>query len=93
LRVNHKYYLIFPVTNHICLGDNFITPISNSIKDEMLEKNVVVTSKRADGSQVHVQISSYEDSINLNASCTESNLASYGIPMSIVNTMDMAVQV
>jgi hypothetical protein len=74
-------------------GDNFITPISDKVKDEMLKKNVCVVTKKADGSQEKAKVSSYAENINLSASIVDSNLASYGVPMSIVNTMDVAVQV
>lgn len=59
----------------------------------MLEKNLVLLKKNPDGSQERVKVTSHADNINLNASIVQSDLASYGVPASIVNTMDVAVQV
>ena len=59
----------------------------------MLEKNVVLLKKGSDGSAEKVKVDNHADNINLSASIVESNLASYGVPASIVNTMDVAVQV
>jgi hypothetical protein len=79
--------------HRIISGDNFITPISNDVKDAMLEKNVILLKKSPDGSQEKVKVETYADNINLSANIVQSNLSSYGVPTSIVNTMDVAVQV
>ena len=59
----------------------------------MLEKNVVIVRKNPDGVSEKVKINCIEDNIQLSANIVDSNLSSYGVPPSIVNTMDVAVQV
>ncbi|CAE7381543.1 sch1 [Symbiodinium microadriaticum] len=61
----------------------------------MLEKNVVLVKKGAAGKLEKVPIVSQDDNIALSASMSDQdfNLSSYGVPQSICDTMDRAVQV
>ena len=77
----------------IIAGETFIGPIPDSVKDSMLDKNVALLSKNADGSQTKIPIKTHESNIQLCATIGNFNLTSYGVPESIASTMDRAVQV
>eukprot|EP01038_Epipyxis_sp_PR26KG_P004042 gene4042-5784_t len=80
--------------HRIISGESFISPIPDSVKNLMIEKNVVELVKNRDGSMSKVPVKSYDQNINVCASLSESfSLSSYGVSESIVNTMDRAVQV
>lgn len=81
--------------HRIISGESFITEISREVKDSMMEKNVVIARKGANGKMEKVPITAHEDNISLSASMSggDFNLASYGVPQSICDTMDRAVQV
>jgi len=74
-------------------GESFISAIPDVVKDAMLEKNVRTVSKAKDGSVSTTAIERYEQTINVCATLGKINLSTYGIPDSIVATMDRAVQV
>jgi hydroxymethylglutaryl-CoA synthase len=77
----------------IIAGETFIGPIPDTVKDSMLDKNVALLSKNADGSQTKIPIKTHESNIQLCATIGNFNLTSYGVPESIAMTMDRAVQV
>ena len=77
----------------IIAGETCIGPIPDIVKDSMLDKNVALLVKNADGSQVKVPIKSHDANIQLCATIGNFNLTSYGVPESIASTMDRAVQV
>jgi hydroxymethylglutaryl-CoA synthase len=77
----------------IIAGETFIGPIPDSVKDSMLDKNVALLSKNADGTQTKIPIKTHESNIQLCATIGNFNLTSYGVPESIASTMDRAVQV
>lgn len=81
--------------HRIISGESFITEISGEVKDSMMEKNVVLVKKSTDGKMERVSITSHEDNISLSASMSggDFNLSTYGVPQSICDTMDRAVQV
>jgi hypothetical protein len=54
----------------------------------MLDKNVVLLNKHADGSQSKTTLKSSEENIQLCATIGNFNLTSYGVPESIASTMD-----
>ena len=74
-------------------GECFISPIPDSVKDAMLEKNVITQSKDASGKLVNTSVCTYAQGINVSASLGNINLSNYGIANSIAATMDTAVQV
>jgi len=77
-------------------GESFIHQVPTSVKDSMLEKNVVLVKKNKSTGAVDqkVRISAHEHNINLCASIGQQlDLQSYGVPAGICNTMDRAVQV
>ena len=78
----------------IIAGENCITPISDQVKNNMLEKNVVLLKKNKEtGQSTRVPITSHEDNINLCASLGDFDLTEYGVAQSIAATMDVSVQV
>lgn len=77
----------------IIAGETFIGPIPDCVKDSMLDKNVALLSKNADGTQTKIPIKTHESNIQLCATIGNFNLTSYGVPESIASTMDRAVQV
>ena len=77
----------------IIAGESFITEIPASVKDTMLEKNVFHLSKDKDGEVTKKKVASFAENINVCASIGNFDLTSYGVPESIANTMDKAVQV
>ena len=78
----------------IIAGENCITPISDQVKNNMLEKNVVLLKKNKEtGQNTRVPITSHEDNINLCASLGDFDLTEYGVAQSIAATMDVSVQV
>ena len=81
--------------HRIISGECFITEVRRDVRDSMLEKNVVVVNKGKDGTLHKVPITSHDQNISLSASMGEGdfNLSSYGVPQSICDTMDRAVQV
>ena len=75
-------------------GQQCITRISESASKAMLEKNVVQTRKRADGTIEKLPVDSYENAIKLSAQLGSIDLtASYGVPKGLAETMDIAAQV
>jgi 3-oxoacyl-(acyl-carrier-protein) synthase len=80
--------------HRIINGESFIEPISEEMKLKMLEKNVVVLKKDPQtGQTIRFKIQKPEENINLCASVNDSfDLSSYGVPSSICQTMDRAVQ-
>lgn len=74
-------------------GEMFISPIPDSVKDAMIEKNVIELKKNKDGSTSKVYIKNYLQQINVCASIGSFDLSQYGVAASIVTTMDRAVQV
>ena len=77
----------------IIAGETFIGPIPDTVKDSMLDKNVTLLAKNADGSQTKIPLKTHESNIQLCATIGNFNLTSYGVPESIASTMDRAVQV
>jgi hydroxymethylglutaryl-CoA synthase len=78
--------------HRILQGESCISPVPDTVKDNMLEKNVVELIKSKDG-MTKKTLRTYEESINLRASLGQVDLTHYGVSESIVNTMDRAVQV
>lgn len=71
-------------------GECFIEQIPDDVKESMLEKNVFITNKN----KQRVKIEKSEDNISIRSCISESfDLSLYGVPESICNTMDRAVQV
>jgi 3-oxoacyl-(acyl-carrier-protein) synthase len=93
----HNLPTFLPNVNNIhriIEGESFIEPISDEIKSQMLQKNVILLQKDpVTGKQVRVKITSPEENIHVCASIGDSfDLSSYGVPVSICQTMDRAVQ-
>ena len=74
-------------------GETCIGPIPDDVKDSMLDKNVALLAKNADGTQTKIPIKTHDANIQLCATIGNFNLTSYGVPESIASTMDRAVQV
>ena len=74
-------------------GEQCIGPIPDIVKDQMLQRNVVLLKKNADGSQTTTPVTTHGNNVNLCATIGNFNLTSYGVPESIASTMDRAVQV
>ena len=77
----------------IIAGETCIGPIPTEVKDSMLEKNVALLAKNADGTQTKIHVKTHEANIQVCATIGNFNLTSYGVPESIASTMDRAVQV
>jgi hypothetical protein len=54
----------------------------------MLDKNVMLLAKNADGTQTKTAVTTHESNIQLCATIGNFNLTSYGVPESIASTMD-----
>eukprot|EP00981_Chlorochromonas_danica_P014969 scaffold9701_cov265-Ochromonas_danica.AAC.6 len=75
-------------------GESFLSHISDTVKEAMLDKNVADFVKGADGALVKKPIVSKDNLINVRAKIGHKfSLTSYGVSESIVGTMDRAVQV
>jgi hydroxymethylglutaryl-CoA synthase len=80
--------------HRIIKGENFITEIPVAVKDNMLEKNVVLLKKnRETGVNTKVPVSTHAENINVCASLGAFDLTTYGVTDSIASTMDVSVQV
>lgn len=74
-------------------GETCVSPIPETVKSNMLEKNVAEMVRGPDGKMTKKPLKTYEDGINLRAHLGRVDLVSYGVSESIVSTMDLAVQV
>lgn len=75
-------------------GDQCITPISGATMTAMLDKNVVQIVKSKDGMTSSESVDTEEKAIKLAAQLGNIDLtASYGVPRSLAETMDVAAQV
>jgi 3-oxoacyl-(acyl-carrier-protein) synthase len=93
----HQLPTFLPRVNNIhriINGESFIEPLSDEIKSQMLEKNVILLKKDPlTGKPIRVPITTSEENIHVSASIGDSfDLSSYGVPVSICQTMDRAVQ-
>jgi hypothetical protein len=80
--------------NRLIKGVSCIQPISGSVKMAMLEKNVVQVKKSADGTSKRIPVDTEAKVIKLAAQLGSLDLsASYGVPPSLAETMDVAAQV
>ena len=75
-------------------GDSCITPVSGSTKMAMLDKNVVQIKKFPDGTSQRHKVDNEGEVIKLAAQLGIFDLsASYGVPVGLAETMDVAAQV
>jgi 3-oxoacyl-(acyl-carrier-protein) synthase len=75
-------------------GEQFIKPIKDSIKAQLLEKNVIQISKSKDGVITKVAVNTESNIIKLAAQLGSLDLtSSYGVPAGLAETMDVAAQV
>jgi hypothetical protein len=74
-------------------GVNFIQPLSPETVQGLIDKNVVQVKKNRDGTMARLPVDSEERSIKLAAQLGTFDLAAYGVPDSLVSTMDTVVQV
>jgi len=74
-------------------GEQFIKPIKESIKNQLLEKNVIQISKAKDGTVKKVPVNTESNIIKLAAQLGSLDLkSSYGVPTGLAETMDVAAQ-
>ena len=74
-------------------GEMLISQIPHSVKDSMIEKNVIEIKKSSSGGTIKSKVDNYDQQISVSASIGNFDLTKYGLAESIVNTMDTAVQV
>lgn len=75
-------------------GSQCITPIGEDVKSAMLDKNVVQLTKFKDGTTQRNPVNTEEKIIKLAAQLGHFDLTdSYGVPMGLAQTMDVAAQV
>lgn len=75
-------------------GEQFIKPIKENIKTQLLEKNVIQISKSKDGVVKKVAVNTESNIIKLAAQLGSLDLkSSYGVPAGLAETMDVAAQV
>jgi 3-oxoacyl-(acyl-carrier-protein) synthase len=74
-------------------GTMLIKPISEALKEQMLDKNLVRVIKNADGAVIKQAISKDTKHVSLYASIDNFNMDKYQIKKSIVDAMDKGVQI
>jgi len=75
-------------------GYQCITQLSDKVKETMVEKNVVQLKKFKDGSVKRIPVDNEREAIKIAGQLGEIDLTeSYGVPIGLAKTMDLAVQV
>lgn len=75
-------------------GVQFITPLSDQTKQELIDRNVVQLKKLPDGKTIKVPVNTADKVIKLAAQLGDFDLAGrYGVSESLCSTMDTVVQI
>ncbi len=73
-------------------GRNFIEPLSDKIRESMSNKGVTRIQKHADGGGELMEITDPEQVLKLGGQCGEFDLAEWGVPKRLIDTLDRTSQ-
>lgn len=90
-----KHREVFSAQNldDLVAGTNFISHLSEEVKGELIEKNVVQLKKQKDGSILKLPVNDEKKVIKMAAQLGKFDLTKYGVSDAMVATMDTVVQV